>query len=104
MALSSQVPTIASAATLTIPDSPNRRFNDETIAIGVTGTADITSITAMRYGTRLLLIFTGTAATNGVVDGSNLAIAGNFAYTPDDTLELWCDGVTWYQIGGRAAN
>lgn len=69
----------------------------------ITGTADITSITACPAGTRIVLIFAGNAATNGVVDGSNLKLAGNFAYTADDTLELVCDGTNWFEIG-RSAN
>lgn len=69
----------------------------------VTGTADITSITAAPAGTRITLLFSGTAATNGVVDGSNLKLASTFAYTPDDTLSLISDGTNWYELG-RSVN
>jgi hypothetical protein len=102
MALDPAIPTVASAAALAIPDSPIRRATDQTIMLGVTGTADITSISAMRAGTRLVLIFTGTAAVNGVVDGGNLKLVAAFAYTPDDALELISDGVNWYELGRNA--
>lgn len=71
----------------------------------VTGTADITSITATGRdkGRIITLKFNSTAATNGVVDGSNLKLAGNLAYTADDTLTLVCDGTNWYEIA-RSVN
>ena len=103
MALDPAIPTVASAAALVIPESAFRRFGNDNVMIGVTGTADITSIGIMKAGYRLTLIFTGTAAVTGVTDGSNLKIAGNFAYSPDDTLELVSDGVNWYELG-RSAN
>lgn len=85
---------VASAAALTLPEG---RF------VTVTGTADITSITATQAGRVVTLKFSGTAATNGVVDGSNLKLNGNFLYTPDDTLTLGCDGTNWFEIG-RSVN
>lgn len=87
---------IASAATITLGSG-----NSFTI----TGTADITSITATTEDTGRVvwLLFTGTAATNGVVDGSNLKLSANLLYTPDDTLSLLCDGTNWYEVG-RSVN
>lgn len=85
----------ASASTVTLP-----QFGDTFV---VTGTADITSITASWPGRIVTLLFSGTAATNGVVDGSNLKLAGNLAYTPDDALTLRCDGTNWYEVA-RSAN
>jgi hypothetical protein len=89
------IPTIASGATITLPN-----WGDEFI---ITGTADITSITASWPKRKVTLIFSGTAATNGLVDGSNLKIGGTFAYSPDDAIDLICDGTNWYQRG-RSAN
>lgn len=71
--------------------------------IQVTGTADITSIQATFRDDMRILRFTSTAATNGVVDGSNLKLNGNFAYTADDTLTIVCDGTNWYEAA-RSAN
>jgi hypothetical protein len=90
-------PTIASAATLTLPWSVETVF--------VSGTADITAITTSGHAGRTRrLIFTGTFATNGVVDnGTTLNLAGNLAYTPNDSLTLYCDGTNWYETG-RSVN
>lgn len=86
------VPTVASAATIVLPWSSD--------VVIISGTADITSITATGHAKRrVTLIFTGTAATTGVVDGSNLKLNGNFGYTPDDTITLVCDGTNWYAVG-----
>lgn len=102
MALDAQVPVVASAAALTLPDSPLRRAGDQFLVFGVSGTANITSITAMRPGTCALLVFTGTAAAAGVVDGSNLKLTADFAYSPDDALMIVCDGTNWYELGRNA--
>ena len=71
----------------------------------ITGTADITSISATGWfdGSVVYLKFTGTAAATGVTDGSNLVLAGNFAYTPNDVLTLMLDGANWTEIS-RSAN
>ena len=88
---------VASAATIALP------YGHEIVP--VTGTADITAITATGHrGRRVTLRFTGTAATNGVVDnGTTLNLAGNFAYTPNDELTLECDGTNWREVG-RSVN
>lgn len=86
---------IASGATVTLG-------NDGDYFV-ITGTADITSITASWTGRRVTLQFSGTAAATGVTDGSNLALAGNFGYTPNDTLELRYDGTNWVELG-RSVN
>ncbi|MBI5466239.1 MAG: hypothetical protein HY974_03045 [Candidatus Kerfeldbacteria bacterium] len=71
----------------------------------ITGTADITSITAASTdaGREVTLIFSGTAGAAGVTDGSNLKLNNSFGYTPDDTLTLVSDGTNWYETG-RTAN
>ena len=73
--------------------------------IEITGTLDITSFVANWIGREVTLRFTGTAGTNGIVDGSNIKLAGgaDFAYTPDDTLKLVCDGTDWVEIS-RSVN
>jgi hypothetical protein len=76
----------------------------------VSGTATILSINntgGTWQGRRVTLIFSGTAATNGVTDGSNLNLTGNFAYSVavggQDTMELVYEGTTWHEVG-RSAN
>jgi parallel beta-helix repeat protein len=76
----------------------------------VSGTATILSINSTGgtwQGRRVTLIFSGTAATNGVTDGSNLNLTGNFAYSVavggQDTMELVYEGTTWHELG-RSAN
>ena len=89
--------TIASAGTINVDDfSPT---------VKITGTADIETININNFQAdkNLVLIFTDTAATNGVVDGSNLKLNGNFAYTANDTLTLRHDQTNWYEVG-RSAN
>lgn len=86
--------TVASAATITLPGED---------VVKVSGTADITSITAGAPGRRVTIIFTGTAAATGLTDGSNLKLAGSLAYTPDDTISLVCDGTNWWETG-RSVN
>jgi len=83
------VATVASASPMTLP------FHNDYIE--VSGTADITSITADQKGRTVTLNFTGNAAANGIVDGSNLKLAGDLVYAADDTLTLACDGTDWYE-------
>lgn len=66
----------------------------------VTGTADITSIvtSARDKGRIITLKFNSTAATNGIVDGSNLKLASTMLYTADDTMTLIGDGTNWYEM------
>lgn len=69
------------------------------------GTADVTSIvtTGLPDEFAFTLLFTGTAAATGMTDGSNLALAGNFAYTPNDSMQLHYDGTNFIELG-RSAN
>jgi hypothetical protein len=83
-------PTLASAATLTL--SPLSDF------VEITGTTQITSITASFVGRRITLRFSN-ASPGGIADGNNLKLAGNFAATTDDTISLVCDGTNWYETG-----
>ena len=83
---------VASAATVTLPDSGSY-FN-------ITGTTGITSVTASFAGRVVHLKF---AASLTVTDGSNLKLAGNFSATADDVLSLVCDATNWHEIS-RSAN
>jgi parallel beta-helix repeat protein len=92
-AATSRIPTVASAATLTLP----RGAGD---FVQVTGTTTITAITPTFVGHRVTLQFTGALT---VTDGLVLRLAGNFVTTADDTLTIMCDGTNWFELG-RAAN
>jgi hypothetical protein len=82
------VPTVASAATTTLPLGGD--------VITVTGTTTITGITASWSGRRVTLVMTSTAQ---ITDGSNLKIAGNFTGAADRTITLVSDGVNWFEAG-----
>ncbi|MGH8235411.1 MAG: glycosyl hydrolase family 28-related protein [Steroidobacteraceae bacterium] len=85
--------TVASAASITLP------FDSDFIAIS--GTANITSITATNCGGRLVtLVFSGGLS---VVDGSNLRLASNFSTGANATLTLRCDGSNWFEVA-RSTN
>jgi hypothetical protein len=87
------LPAVASAATITVPaGSPP--------VLQVTGTTNITSVTAGMASQRVTLLFTGILT---FTDGSNLKLNGNFVTTADDTITLVCDGTNWYETS-RSAN
>ena len=74
--------TLAAAATITLTPISTIR---------TTGTADIDSIDTASpqiSGEIITLVFSGTAASNGFVDGKNLLLTGDFAYGPGDVLSL----------------
>ena len=66
--------------------------------VGVTGTSDITSITGGVDRQQVTLYFTGNASGNGVVDGGNIRLNGNFAYTANSTLSLLRVGTNWLEV------
>lgn len=86
--------TVASAATITAPQD-----ND---IIPVSGTTNIDTITATgQIGRTITLVFDGVLTVN---DGTgNLALAGNFVTSANDTLMLTCNGTTWYEVS-RSVN
>jgi hypothetical protein len=88
---------VASTAALTLPVT-GRVFE-------ITGTAAITSISTGggTYERQVTLMFSGNAATTGLTDGSNLKLAGNLVYTPDDTITLVCIGSNWHEVA-RSVN
>lgn len=63
----------------------------------VTGTTNITSITATSFvaGTTITLIFDGVLT---FTDGNNLVLAGNFVTTADDAITLAFDGTNFYEV------
>ncbi len=85
-------PTIASAATITVP-----HYAD--IAT-ISGTTNITSVTATRPGHRITLVFSGILT---FTDGSNLKLATNFTTAADATITLVCNGTNWYELS-RSTN
>lgn len=84
--------TIASAATITIPDGTEDAYF-------VSGNTTITSIAAARPKRRITLIFTSTAQ---VTDGSNLILETNFTGGANRVLELLSDGTNWRETGRRS--
>jgi len=83
---------IASAATVTL--NPSGDF------FNITGTTNITSVTASWSGREVALKFAGILT---FTDGSNLKLAGNLVTTADDTITLVCDGTNWYETA-RSVN
>lgn len=77
---------VASTATVTLPSSGDF-FN-------VTGTTNITSVTASWTGRRVSLKFAGILT---FTDGSNLKLAGDFVTTADDVITIVCDGTSWFE-------
>jgi hypothetical protein len=88
--------TVASAATITVPENGINVWS-------VTGTTSITSVTASWVGRVVTLIFSGVLT---FTQGSNLKLnsaAGSFVTTANDQITLACDGVNWIEIS-RSAN
>jgi hypothetical protein len=87
------LPSVASAAALTLPIGPK--------AFVITGATNITSIVATgQTGKTILLIFTGILT---FTDGSNLVLNGNFVTTANATITLYCDGANFFEQA-RSAN
>lgn len=78
---------VASAATLTLNNSGSNFY--------VTGTTNITSISASWTGRLVVLRFDDVLT---VTDGGNLDLAGNFVTTFKDTLTLMYDGTVWTEV------
>ncbi len=91
---SQSVPTVASAAALTLPLGVK--------VFLISGTTNITSIVATGWaGRRVTLIFQGVLT---LTDGGNLKLGGNFVTTADDAIDLVCDGTSWIQPAPGSAN
>tara|TARA_R110000803_G_scaffold138443_1_gene205290 strand:- start:74 stop:1123 length:1050 start_codon:yes stop_codon:yes gene_type:complete len=80
---------LASNSTIVIPEGI------EYIRLTVGDTTQVNSIIAGYSGQRLTLEFGGSIT---VADGSNVNVAGNFAATVGDTMQLVCDGTNWNEI------
>lgn len=86
-------PVVASASSIDLP------YDTDTVFIS--GTTNITSINASGHTNRTVtLIFQGILT---FTDGSNLKIAGNFVTSADDSIKLFCDGTSFYEVA-RSAN
>ena len=83
---------VASASTVTLPLEGD--------FFVITGTTNITSVTASLSGRQVTLKFNGILT---FTDGSNLKIAGNLVTTADDTIAIVCDGTNWYEVS-RSVN
>jgi hypothetical protein len=85
--------TVASAATITIPNVQ---------VVSISGTTNIDTITATgRAGQVVTLRFGGVLTVN---DGTgNLLLAGNFTTSANDTLTLACTGTNWEEVA-RSVN
>lgn len=81
------LPQIASATTITL-------LNNAPLQ-AITGTTNITSITAGRTQQMVTLRFAGALT---LTKGSNLKIASNFVTTADDTITLVSDGTNWNEM------
>lgn len=93
---SQQVPTVASAAALTLP--LGSKAHEHFI---ISGTTNITSIVVTGWvGRTVTLVFEDVLT---FTDGSNLKLAGNLATTADDSITLVCTGSNWVEIG-RSVN
>lgn len=85
-------PAVASATTIALAETAS--------VFQITGTTNITSITASWAGRRVTLVFTGILT---FTDGSNLKLSASFVTSADDTITLVCDGVSWFECS-RSAN
>ncbi len=84
---------IASAGTITV--YPYGTYYN------ITGTQNITGISATWKGHVITLRFTSSLAV--VDDSQNLRLAGHFMATSNDTLTLICDGAEWIEVA-RSTN
>ena len=69
----------------------------------VSGTADIQTIAAQAAGKVIVLLFSGDAASTGLVDATgNLNLKTSFPYSVDDTITLVCDGTDWIEVARQS--
>lgn len=88
------IPTVASAAALSLPIGAKMVF--------VSGTTSITSIGATGFeGCSVIFIFQGALT---LTDTGNIKAGGNFLTTADDAIQFACAGGNWYQTGPGSAN
>ena len=87
------IPSVASAATITLPQGVR--------CVRITGTTNISAIRIPAQTDAVVTLIFDDVLT--VVDGAGLSMAGNFVTTAADTLTLCCDGSGWYEIA-RSVN
>jgi hypothetical protein len=86
-------PTLASAATITLPRQTN--------IISITGTTNITDIALPdEPGRRVTLVFAGALT---ISSGTHIKLASSYTTTADDTLTLVSDSAFWREIS-RSVN
>lgn len=83
---------IASAATITLPEGGGVFF--------ITGTVNITSVTAGRRGRSIKLVFSGVLT---FVNGSNLNLSADLVTASQTTITLVGDGMDWFELS-RSVN
>jgi hypothetical protein len=79
--------TVASAATVTLPEKADR--------VTISGTTNITSITASWNDRVVVLHFSGALT---LVNGSNLLLNGDFLTANTRQITLRCDGTNWIEV------
>lgn len=79
--------TLASAAAIQLPMHSSY--------FAISGTTNISSITASWVGRQVTLQFAGALT---VFNENNLKLVSNFAVTGNDTLSLICDGTNWSEV------
>lgn len=80
-------PTVASAATITLP--PGRKV------VNISGTTNITDATSGPVDDVVTLVFAGVLT---FTDGNNLNLDGNFTTAANDTITIASDGSTWHEV------
>jgi hypothetical protein len=85
-------PTVASAATLVLPQQQD--------LVKISGTTTITNITPNGHGGRTVVL--ALLSTAQITDGGNIRLAGNATGAANRTVALMCDGTDWWEIA-RAA-
>ena len=87
---------VASASSIDPPDNY--------LVHTISGTADIETIAAQTAGKLIVLLFSGTAATIGLVpETGNLELESGLLYAPGDAIALLSNGTDWYEIGRNEA-
>ena len=81
------IPSLASAATVTLPAAGSEFI--------ISGTTDITSVAVSWKGHIVTLSFADVLI---FTDGSNLKLAGHFVTADDSTITIMCDGTNWNEV------
>lgn len=95
----SQIRSVASAATTTLPN-PTGAVIERITVTGNTNCTTGLNDPAAWSGKFITLVFTGTPTWT---DGGNLKLSANFVATADDSLTLVSDGINWIE-NSRSAN